>query len=177
MAGVDTRAIVAARSVLPRARDRSSERGQGSHIEMKTGEVRNVTLVCPREADMGGISVLAPVGAALIGLSVGQTIELGRQAMKHETSLLWRFAVRSKSPTSDVVVKYLHCQIDGSRRPIVRDCCDLEAVAICPGSSENANRLIYRFSGHLLHYRAGQIQYGSVPIAAASAAAKALSNV
>lgn len=41
-----------------------------------TGQVRTVTLVYPPDADVneGKISVLTPVGAALIGLSVGQTI-------------------------------------------------------------------------------------------------------
>lgn len=38
---------------------------------------REVTLVYPEAADIGAgrISVLTPIGAALIGLSVGQTIE------------------------------------------------------------------------------------------------------
>jgi len=42
----------------------------------QTGERREVTLVYPREAssDEGRISVLAPIGSALIGLSVGQSI-------------------------------------------------------------------------------------------------------
>lgn len=42
-----------------------------------TGQVRTVTLVYPGEADVseGKISVLTPVGAALIGLSVSQSIE------------------------------------------------------------------------------------------------------
>lgn len=42
-----------------------------------TGKEKEVTLVYPDEADMqsGKVSVLAPVGAALIGLSVGQVIE------------------------------------------------------------------------------------------------------
>lgn len=41
-----------------------------------TGEARRLMLVYPHEADMsaGKISVLTPVGAALIGLSAGQTI-------------------------------------------------------------------------------------------------------
>jgi regulator of nucleoside diphosphate kinase len=41
-----------------------------------TGQERTVTLVYPDEADVteGRISVLTPVGAALIGLSVGQSI-------------------------------------------------------------------------------------------------------
>lgn len=42
-----------------------------------TGQERVVTLVYPGDADIdaGRISVLTPVGAALIGLSAGQSIE------------------------------------------------------------------------------------------------------
>jgi regulator of nucleoside diphosphate kinase len=42
-----------------------------------TGERREVTLVYPREADIdaGKISVLVPVGTALLGLRVGQSID------------------------------------------------------------------------------------------------------
>ena len=42
-----------------------------------TGQVRDVTLVYPEDADVsaGKISVLTPIGAALIGLSPGQSIE------------------------------------------------------------------------------------------------------
>jgi regulator of nucleoside diphosphate kinase len=42
-----------------------------------SGEVRDVVLVYPHEADitLKRVSVLTPVGAALIGLSVGQSIE------------------------------------------------------------------------------------------------------
>lgn len=42
-----------------------------------TGKVQTVTLVYPGEADIarGRISVLTPVGAALIGLSAGQSID------------------------------------------------------------------------------------------------------
>jgi regulator of nucleoside diphosphate kinase len=41
------------------------------------GEHHNLTLVYPHEADTsrGHVSVLAPVGSALLGLSVGQTID------------------------------------------------------------------------------------------------------
>lgn len=41
------------------------------------GESRTATLVLPAEADIaqGRISVLTPIGAALIGLSVGQSID------------------------------------------------------------------------------------------------------
>ena len=42
-----------------------------------TGEDHVLTLVYPNEADVekGRVSVLAPVGSALLGLSVGQSIE------------------------------------------------------------------------------------------------------
>ena len=42
-----------------------------------TAEVRTVTIVYPQDADpsQGKISVMAPVGCALLGLSVGQSIE------------------------------------------------------------------------------------------------------
>jgi len=52
----------------------------GSRVTFRddaTGQERTVTLVYPPDADVteGRISVLTPVGAALIGLSVGQSIE------------------------------------------------------------------------------------------------------
>lgn len=42
-----------------------------------TGETREVTLCYPKDASLeqGRVSVLAPVGAALLGLSVGQEID------------------------------------------------------------------------------------------------------
>jgi regulator of nucleoside diphosphate kinase len=48
-----------------------------TYRDEKTGRVREVTVVYPHEAniDLNRISVLTPVGAALIGLSIGQTIE------------------------------------------------------------------------------------------------------
>jgi regulator of nucleoside diphosphate kinase len=44
---------------------------------LATGREREVTLVYPNEAnaEKGRVSVLAPVGSALLGLSVGQEIE------------------------------------------------------------------------------------------------------
>lgn len=44
---------------------------------IRTGREREVTLVYPNEAnaERGRISVLAPIGSALLGLSVGQEIE------------------------------------------------------------------------------------------------------
>src|SRR6185437_12637050 len=52
----------------------------GSRVKYRdniTAHVREITLVYPDEAaiNFNRISVLAPVGVALIGLSVGQTIE------------------------------------------------------------------------------------------------------
>jgi regulator of nucleoside diphosphate kinase len=54
--------------------------GMGSKVAFRCGHdgpAREVTLVYPHEADAasGRISVLTPIGAALIGLSVGQSIE------------------------------------------------------------------------------------------------------
>jgi len=46
-------------------------------VDERTGEEMEMTLVYPRDADLARdrISVLAPIGAALLGLSVGQSIE------------------------------------------------------------------------------------------------------
>ena len=45
--------------------------------DLATGERRAVRVVFPNEADAGRgkVSVIAPIGSALIGLSVGQSIE------------------------------------------------------------------------------------------------------
>lgn len=46
-------------------------------LDLDTGKEHQMTLVYPHEANMetGRISILAPVGAALIGLRVGQSID------------------------------------------------------------------------------------------------------
>lgn len=53
--------------------------GMGSTLRFTTdaGEDRTVTLVYPGDADIaaGRVSVLTPIGAALIGLSAGQSID------------------------------------------------------------------------------------------------------
>lgn len=61
---------------------------QVRYSDDKTGEARDVVLVYPHEADIAlkRISVLTPVGAALIGLSVGQTIEF--ETPSHDTRSL-----------------------------------------------------------------------------------------
>ena len=52
----------------------------GSHVRFRddsTGDIREVQLVYPAQADSstGRISVLTPIGAALIGLSTSQTMQ------------------------------------------------------------------------------------------------------
>lgn len=46
-------------------------------FEDESGQQREITLVYPKDADpqQSKISILAPVGAALIGLSVGQSVD------------------------------------------------------------------------------------------------------
>lgn len=48
-----------------------------TYLDIETGKESRVTLVYPQNADLEAqrISILAPVGAALIGLPVGQEIE------------------------------------------------------------------------------------------------------
>jgi regulator of nucleoside diphosphate kinase len=67
---------------------------QVSYRDEKTGETHDVVLVYPHEADISQrrISVLTPVGAALVGLSVGQEIEY--QTPGHVTRKLTVLAVR-----------------------------------------------------------------------------------
>ena len=64
--------------VLPAASFPANAVGMGSTVEYTTedGSSRRVTLVYPDEADIakGRISILTPIGAALIGLSEGQSI-------------------------------------------------------------------------------------------------------
>jgi regulator of nucleoside diphosphate kinase len=51
--------------------------GSSLRFTSDLGEDRNVTLVFPGEADIaeGKVSVLTPIGVALIGLSAGQSID------------------------------------------------------------------------------------------------------
>ena len=46
-------------------------------VDERSGDRHELTLVFPQEADVdaGKVSILAPVGSALLGLSVGQTID------------------------------------------------------------------------------------------------------
>lgn len=69
------RAIVVSWEALPA--DVVTMRSRVRYLDETTGERRSVTIEYPAEADAskGRISVLAPVGAALLGLSTGQAIE------------------------------------------------------------------------------------------------------
>jgi regulator of nucleoside diphosphate kinase len=55
--------------------------------DRETGTVHEVTLVYPHEADIESkkVSVLAPVGIALLGLSVGQAIDFRTPAGKEKS--------------------------------------------------------------------------------------------
>lgn len=65
----------------------------GSTVEFRSdsGQRRRVTLVFPRDADISAsrISILTPIGTALIGLSPGQSIQwTGRDGREHELTVL-----------------------------------------------------------------------------------------
>lgn len=64
----------------------------GSVVEFSSdNDRRRVTLVYPQEADIaaGKVSVLTPVGAALIGLSEGESISwTARDGSSHELTIL-----------------------------------------------------------------------------------------
>jgi regulator of nucleoside diphosphate kinase len=66
--------------VLPAGRQAVATVRMGSEVDFRddvTGRVQTVTLVYPNEADIaqGRISVLTPIGTALIGLPVGRSID------------------------------------------------------------------------------------------------------
>ncbi len=73
----------------------------GSEVEFRddtTGKVRKVVLVYPEEADIsrGKVSVLTPVGTALIGLQAGQSITW--ETPSGEVRQLTVLAVRNHHP-------------------------------------------------------------------------------
>jgi len=75
----------------------------GSTVTFKpdTGEAKTVTLVFPGMADIseGKVSILTPIGTALIGLATGQSILwTARDGHRHELSVL---AVSQPAPEGD----------------------------------------------------------------------------
>jgi regulator of nucleoside diphosphate kinase len=65
--------------ILPRGRHAAETVCMGCEVDFRddvTGRVQTVTLVYPNQADIskGQISVLTPIGTALIGLPVGKSI-------------------------------------------------------------------------------------------------------
>ena len=65
----------------------------GSTVEFRSdaGQHRRVTLVYPAEADISAnkISILTPIGTALIGLSTGQSITwTTRDGLEHELTIV-----------------------------------------------------------------------------------------
>ena len=82
----------------------------GSSLRFTTdaGEDRSVTLVFPGEADIaeGKISILTPIGAALIGLSAGQSIDwTARDGRTH------RLTVESVGPAATAVPADAHTEL------------------------------------------------------------------
>ena len=75
----------------------------GSTVTFKpdTGDAKTVTLVFPGGADIseGKVSILTPIGTALIGLSAGQSIMwTARDGRRHERTVL---AVSQPAPEGD----------------------------------------------------------------------------
>ncbi|RWL12862.1 MULTISPECIES: nucleoside diphosphate kinase regulator [Mesorhizobium] len=75
----------------------------GSTVTFKpdTGDRKTITLVFPGDADIseGKVSILTPVGTALIGLSAGQSIMwTARDGRRHELLVL---AVNQPAPDDD----------------------------------------------------------------------------
>jgi regulator of nucleoside diphosphate kinase len=65
--------------------------GSTATFKPDTGDAMTVTLVFPGDADIseGKISILTPIGTALIGLSTGQSIMwTARDGRRHELSIL-----------------------------------------------------------------------------------------
>ncbi|UDL90444.1 nucleoside diphosphate kinase regulator [Mesorhizobium sp. PAMC28654] len=75
----------------------------GSTVTFKpdTGDAKTITLVFPGDADIseGKVSILTPIGTALIGLSAGQSIMwTARDGRQHELSVL---GVSQPAPEGD----------------------------------------------------------------------------
>ena len=65
--------------------------GSGVEYRVDDGQARRVTLVYPGEADIaqGKVSVLTPIGTALLGLSVGQAIDfVANDGRPHRLTIL-----------------------------------------------------------------------------------------
>ncbi len=81
-----------ARIVSPKALPSTAVQ-MGSTVDYRTdsGEERRVTLVYPGEADIsqGKVSILTPIGAALIGLTPSQSIAwIARDGRQHRLTVL-----------------------------------------------------------------------------------------
>lgn len=72
----------------------------GSTLEYRTGEgqARRVTLVYPAEADIaqGKVSILTPIGTALLGLKAGQSIDwIANDGRAHELTIV---SIEARAP-------------------------------------------------------------------------------
>lgn len=73
LAELDRARVVADNKIAPKV----VRMGSSLCFTSELGDEKHVTLVFPGEADIeaGKVSILTPIGAALIGLSAGQTID------------------------------------------------------------------------------------------------------
>lgn len=95
-------------SVIPEAVELPGVIRMGSRVTYRdetTGRIREVTLVYPHEADiaLNRISVLSPVGAALIGLSIGQTIEFQTPAREKRSLTVIEVSTESTAGVATVL--------------------------------------------------------------------------
>lgn len=64
---------------------------QVTFLDEKSGAERTVSIVYPGEADISGgrISIMTPIGAGLIGLSIGQSIQWpDRNGVEHKLTII-----------------------------------------------------------------------------------------
>ncbi|MFC0244250.1 nucleoside diphosphate kinase regulator [Falsochrobactrum ovis] len=110
--------------VVPAKRVADNVVQMGSTVEFKSndGQERRVTLVYPGEADIaqGKISILTPIGTALIGLTPGQSISwTTRDGRLHELNVLSvskaPVETEAEAPAANVV------QFTARRSPVVAD--------------------------------------------------------
>src|SRR3546814_1357891 len=77
-------------------------------LDENSGEERELTLVYPRDAtgEPGRVSILAPVGSALLGLRVGQSIDWPMSGNRHINlrvlSIKYQPEARSEEHTSEL---------------------------------------------------------------------------
>lgn len=78
--------------------------GSAVRYETDTGDTRTIILVFPGDADIseGKVSVLTPIGTALLGLSAGQSMNwTARDGREHELTVISVGQIPSGPPNED----------------------------------------------------------------------------